>query len=99
MADVDTLMAEIETTADRHVPANDYPAETYREALSATADRCGDEAAASLAGWITNLMSKSERAPRESAVRSEARSLCESGGVDPDADPWLAADSSENGSA
>jgi hypothetical protein len=95
MSDVDTLMAEIRAVADDHVPADDYPADRYREALSATADHCGDDAAAELAGWIANLIEKSGRAPREPAVRSEARDLCEAGDTDPEADAWLAADAAE----
>lgn len=96
MADVDALMAEIEAVADRHVPANDFPAATYREALSVTADRCGDDAAARLADWVTGLMEQSGRAPREPAVRSEARDVCDAADAAL-AGSWLADDAADGG--
>jgi hypothetical protein len=97
MADVDTLMAQIEAVADEHTPAANYPENAYREGLSAVADHCGDGAAADLADWITNLMAESNRAPQEPPLRSEARDVCEQHGVDPDGATWLAADAADGG--
>lgn len=65
-------------------------------AAAADEDGHGGKAAADegdlarLADWLIGVMEQSGRAPREDAIRSEARAICDDEGYEIPEDSWLA---------